>query len=80
MRRPAALSKLSVWMMAVFVCANGGCERPAPPDRAANSRVSAGGDPAALLDTFRRAGLTISATATRHLINETLTIYRMSAA
>ena len=41
--------------------------------------LSSDGDPAAFLDAFRRAGLTITATATRHLINETLTIYRMSA-
>ena len=42
--------------------------------------LSSDGDPAAFLDAFRRADLTVTATATRHLINETLTIYRLSAA
>ena len=39
--------------------------------------LSSDGDTAVFLDAFRRSGFAIEATATRNLINETLTLYRV---
>ena len=47
------------------------------PDGHALVVLSSDGDPAAFLEAFRRAGFAIDVAATRNLINETLTLYRV---